>query len=147
MAIGTLQVTNVGKEAVFTDNVNAVNWAADTFRAVLLSAAYTPSTAHALFSDVSASEITDAGYVRATLANKTSVRTADKILWDCDNISFGTNVTLSAKYCAIVHQAGGSLVSGDLLVGVIDLNVGAGLVASSSNASFVINTPNGLFDI
>jgi hypothetical protein len=147
MAIGNLVLTNVGKEALVADNANQINWTGGTVKAVLLTAAYTPDTAHSTFADISANEITDVGYAQAALTNKTCVRTANKVLWDCDNISFGTNVSLTAKYLALVYQAGGSVAAGDLYIGYIDLNVGAGLSATSSNASFGVNTPNGLFDI
>jgi hypothetical protein len=148
MAVGTFTLTNSGKEALLTDNGTQVNWVSDTVVAVLLGAGYTPALTHTQYSDVSANVITDSGYAPITLANKTSTRTADKILWDCDDIDFGSNVTFAAvKYIAFVKRAGGSLVASDQLLGYCDLNVGAGLTVSATNGTFKVNTTNGLFDV
>jgi hypothetical protein len=147
MAIGTLVLTTAGKEALLSDNASSITWTSATVRAVLLTAAYTPDVDHSAFSNISANQITDVGYSAVTLSNKTSNVVGGKILWDCDNISFGNTVTLTAKYLALVNQAGGSLSASDIYLGYIDLNVGAGQSAVSSNSSFVINTPNGLFEV
>jgi hypothetical protein len=147
MAVGAFTLLNTGKEALTTDNANQINWASDTIVGVLVAAAHTPTLTHSTYADISANVIADAGYAPAVVTNKTSVRTADKILWDCDNISFGDPVTLTAKYMYLVKRAGGSLTGTDQLIGYVDLNVGAGLSASSTNSVFRINTPDGLFDL
>lgn len=147
MAVGTFTLVNTGKEALTTDNANQINWASDTIVAVLLGAGYTPSATHSTYADISANVISDVGYAPVVLTNKTSVRTADKILWDCDDVSFGSNVSLTAKYVYFVKRAGGALTGTDQLIGYCDLNVGAGLTVSSVNSTFQINTPNGLFDL
>ncbi|MGH7083194.1 MAG: hypothetical protein ACREFV_12075 [Acetobacteraceae bacterium] len=46
--------------------------------------------------------------------------------------------TITAKYALMVHRAGGSLVSTDLLVGYIDLNTGGGSI-SSTNGTFQVS--------
>lgn len=147
MAVGTFTLVNTGKEALTADNANQINWASDTIVAVLLGTGYTPALTHSTYADVSANIIADAGYAPAVLANKTSVRTTDKILWDCDDISFGSSVSLTAKYVAIFKRAAGALTGTDQFIGYCDLNVGAGLTVSSTNSTFQVNTPNGLFDL
>ena len=147
MAAGTFQLYNTGKENLLTDNANHINWATDTIVAVLLTVGYTPSAAHSTYANISANICADVGYAPVVLTGKTSALTADKILWDCADISFGTNVSLTAKYVAIVKRAGGALAGTDQLIGYGDLNVGAGLSASSTNSTFQVNTTAGLLEV
>ena len=88
MAIGTFTLYNTGKEALLTDNVGGIDWAADTIVAVLLSNVYTPALTHSTFADISATQIVDADYLPVSLAGKTSTRTGAVITFDCDNISY-----------------------------------------------------------
>jgi hypothetical protein len=148
MAAGSFTLYNTGKEALLADNANQINWASDTIVAVLLGAGYTPSNTHSTYADVSGSVIADVGYTPVVLTGKTSVNSAGVILWDCADISFGTNVSLTAKYVAFVKQAGGALVSTDQLIGRCDLNTAnSTATVSSVNSTFAVNTPNGLFDL
>lgn len=147
MAVGNFTLYNTGKESLLTDNVNQIDWAADTIVAVLLGTGYTPLTTHSTYADMSAQVIADAGYAPVVLTGKTSVNTAGTILWDCADISFGTNVSLTAKYVAIVKRAAGALAGSDRLIGYCDLNVGGGLTVSSTNSTFQVSTTNGLFEI
>ena len=147
MAAGSFQLYNTGKESLLTDNANQITWATDTVVAVLLGTSYTPSASHVTYADISAHIITDPDYTPAVVTGKTSVLTVDKILWDCDNVSFGDPVSLTAKYVAFVKLAAGALAGTDRLIGHGDLNVGVGLTASSTNSVFQVNTTNGLFDV
>jgi len=148
MAIGTFTLYNTGKEALLTDNVGGIDWAADTIVAVLLSNAYAPALTHSTFADISATQIVDEDYLPVALAGKTSTRTGAVITFDCDNISYGNSVTISAKYLVLVKRATGALASTDQLVGYIDLNTDSpSTVAVSVTASFAVNTPTGLFDV
>lgn len=148
MAAGSFTLYNTGKEALLADNANQINWASDTIVAILLGTGYTPANTHSTYADVSASEIADVGYAPVVLTGKTSVNTAGTILWDCADISFGTNVSLSAKYVVLVKRAGGALAGTDQLIGRCDLNTANGTaVVSSTNSTFAINTPSGLFDV
>jgi hypothetical protein len=148
MAVGNFTLVNTGKEALLTDNANQINWASDTIVAVLLGAGYTPSLAHTQYSDVSANVIADAGYAPVVLTGKTSVLSAGKILWDCADVSFGTNVSLTAKYVAFFKRAGGSLTGTDQYIGYGDLNdTNTSATVSSTNSTFAVNTTNGLFDV
>lgn len=147
MAVGNFTLYNTGKESLLTDNVNQIDWASDTIVAVLLGTGYTPLATHSTYADMSAQVIADAGYAPVVLTGKTSVNTAGTILWDCADISFGTNVSLTAKYVAIVKRAAGALAGSDRLIGYCDLNVGGGLTVSSTNSTFQVSTTNGLFEI
>ncbi len=147
MAVGNFTLYNTGKESLLTDNVNQIDWANDTIVAVLLGAGYTPSAAHTVYSDISANVIADVGYAPVVLTGKTSTMTSGTILWDCADISFGTNVSLTAKYVAIVKRAAGALAGTDRLIGYCDLNVGGGLTVSSTNSTFQVSTPSGLFEV
>ena len=53
-----------------------------------------------------------------------------------------TTATISAKYAVVVHQAGGSLASTDLLVGYVDLNPGGGNISSTAG-NFVVTWSGG----
>lgn len=113
----------------------------DTIVAVLLSASYTPGrTTHSLWSDVSAYEVTGTNYSAGgvALANKTMTHSGGTGTWDADDVSW-TTATLTAKYVALVRRAGGSLVSGDLLIGYMDLNTAGGSsTVSSTNSTFAV---------
>jgi hypothetical protein len=147
MAVGAFTLLNTGKEALTTDNANQINWVSDTIVGVLVTQAHTPALTHSTYADISANITADANYAPAVVTGKTCVRTADKILWDCDNVSFGDPVTITAKYLYWVKRAGGALTGTDQLIGYVDLNVGAGLSGSSTNSLFRVNTPDGLFEI
>jgi hypothetical protein len=148
MSVGNYTLYNTGKEALLTDNANQITWATDTIVAVLLGNGYTPAATHSTYADISAHVIADAGYAPVVLTGKTSVNTAGTILWDCADISFGTNVSLTAKYVVFVKRAGGSLTGTDQLIGYCNLNTTSGTATvSSTNSVFAVNTPNGLFDV
>lgn len=113
----------------------------DTIVCVLLGAGYTPGrTTHSLWSDISAQEISGTGYTAggAALANKTMTHSGGTGTFDADDVSWAT-ATITAKYAALVRRAGGSLVSGDLLIGYVDLNTASGsATVSSTGATFQI---------
>ncbi len=114
----------------------------DTIVAVLLSASYTPGrTTHSTWADLSAYELaTGSGYTAggSALANKTMTHSGGTGTWDADDVSW-TTATLTAKYVALVRRAGGSLVSGDLLIGYMDLNTAGGSsTVSSTNSTFAV---------
>lgn len=148
MPVGNFTLYNSGKEALLSDNANQITWATDTVVAVLLGSGYTPALTHTTWADMSAQHVTGTNYAPVALANKTSVRTGGTILWDCDDINFGSNVTVTAKYIAIVKRAGGALAGTDQLIGYCDLdNTSGTATVSSTNALFQVSTPNGLFDV
>lgn len=148
MAVGNFTLYNTGKEALLTDNANQITWATDTIVAVLLGSGYTPAATHSTWADLSAQHVTGTNYAPVALTDKTSTRTGGTILWDCDDINFGGNVTVTAKYVAIVKRVGGSLTGTDQVIGYCDLdNTSGSTTVSSTNSTFQVNTTNGLFDV
>lgn len=148
MAVGTFTLYNTGKEALLTDNANQITWATDTIVAVLLGNGYTPAATHTQWSDVSTNHVTGTNYAPVALSGKTSTRSGGTILWDCDDINFGANVTVTAKYVAIVKRSGGALTTTDQLIGSCDLDNASGTATvSSTNSTFQVNTTSGLFDL
>ena len=148
MAVGNFTLYNAGKEALLTDNGTQITWATDTIVAVLLGSVYTPAATHVTWSEVSAQHVTGTNYAPVVLSGKTSARSGATILWDCDDINFGANVTVTAKYVAIVKRAAGALAGSDQLIGYCDLeNASGSATVSSTNSTFQVNTTAGLFDL
>lgn len=115
-----------------------------TLAATLLGSGYTPSAAHDTWSDVSSNEITDSGYSEQAVSGQTVTLASGTVTVDSADISFGSSVTLTAKYLVLVLGTAGSLAGTDKLVGYCDLNSSGGTVSSTAGA-FSVNTPNGLF--
>lgn len=148
MAVGNFTLYNTGKEALLTDNANQITWATDTIVGVLLGNGYTPALTHSTWADMSAQHVSGTNYAPVELTNKTSTRSGGTILWDCDDIDFGANVTVTAKYIAIVKRAGGALTGTDQIIGYCDLDNASGTATvSSTNSVFKVNTTSGLFDV
>ena len=114
----------------------SIEFESGTVSAVLLSDAYTPSASHSTYADVSGSEIADADYSPQGVTGKT-VTYAGGVKVDSDDIQFGTEVSITAKYLVLVQQSGGSLASSDSLIGYVDLNTSGNL--SSTNSVFSVS--------
>jgi hypothetical protein len=148
MAVGNFTFYDTGKEALLTDNANQIAWATDSIYAVLVGAAYTPAATHSTWADVSANHVSGTNYAPVALANKTSARSGGTLLWDCDDIDFGANVTVTAKYVVILKRDGGALAGTDKLIGYGDLdNTSGTATVSSTNSVFKVGTGGGLFDV
>lgn len=113
----------------------------DTIVCVLLSESYTPDrTAHATWANVSAYEVSGTGYTAGgqALANSAVTHAAGTGKWDADDVTWAT-ATIAAKYAVLVRRAGGSLVSGDLLLAYVDLNTtDAASTVSSTGSAFTV---------
>ena len=148
MAVGNFTLYTSGKEALLADNAGSISWASDTIVCALVSNGYTPNVAHTVWSDVSTNHASGTNYSPVVLSGKTSALNSTKILWDCADIAFGSEVTVTAKYAVILKRAGGSLAGSDQLIGYVDLNNDSGSATVSSTAStFTITTAAGLFDV
>lgn len=141
MAAGNFTLYNNAKLLLLN---GGLNMASATITAALLSSSYTPSATHAAWSDVSAQQITDSGYAQQAVTGQTVTGSSGTVTVDSGDISFGSNVTLTAKYLVLVAGTAGSLTSTSQLIGYCDLNTGGGTVSSTAGA-FSVNTPNGLF--
>lgn len=113
----------------------------DTIVCVLLGTGYTPGrTTHSTWADVSAQEISGTGYTAGgvALTTKSNTHSGGTGTWDADDVSWST-ATITAKYAVLVRRAGGSLVSGDLLIAYVDLNTAGGSsTVSSTGATFTV---------
>jgi hypothetical protein len=134
MAAGNFTFYNTGKLYILDGTIDLD---ADTISAVLLDSGYTPDATHDTYSDISSDVIADSGYAPQTLANKAVTNSSGTIKFDSDDVSFGSNVSLTAKYIVLVQQAGGSLTGTDKLIGYADLDSGGGSV-SSTNSTFQV---------
>jgi len=143
MATGTFTFYNSGKLNSLNGQIDADT---DTLVMILLAGTYTPDVAaHTTYSDVSGDEITDADYAPQTISNAAFSESAGVVTFDSDDVSFGTSVSITAKYAAVVKRASTSLASGDLLLGYVNLDTGGGSV-SSTNDDFKVNAPNGYYE-
>lgn len=123
MAVGNFVLYNQGKKR----SLNGEIIPSHTFKALLCTAAYSPSGAHAVIGDVSANEhAATGGYGRITLATVAITESGGTVTFDCDDIDFGASVTLTAKYLIIYDDTHAS----DALLGYWDLNSGGGSVSS-----------------
>lgn len=129
-----------------------INWETGTLFAVLTKVTHTIDKANdSTYADISADIITDAGYAPVSVTGVTFTLVpgaTPEILIDSANISFGTAVSLSAKWSHLVWSADGTLAGADHLVGFADLNTdSSSAVLTSTNGNFAVNTPNGLTGI
>lgn len=113
--------------------------------AVLVDSNYTFSAAHTTYANVSGDEIEDSDYAPVALSGKTVSIVSTDIVFDCSDISFGSEVTIDANGGAIVILAGtaASPQSTDRLLFHWDLPA----PGASTNAPFAVNTPNGLYKV
>lgn len=121
-----------------------LNMASDALVAVLLTSAYTPSAAHATFADISADEVTDTDYAQQAVTGQSVTDGAGTVTTDTGDVSFGSAVTITAKYFVLVKGTAGALTAASELVGYCDLDTGGGSISSTAGP-FGVNTPNGLF--
>lgn len=89
-----------------------------TFKAKLLTSAYTPNAStHDEVADLT-NECADGDYAEVTLASVTVTRTGTTVVFTSADLDWGAEVTLTAKYVAIYDDD----VAGDPLIGYADLN-------------------------
>lgn len=102
----------------------SVNLATDSFYAALLAGAYVPAQAHGSWLDIKASQIGTGGDYTGPIAvaNPAIIGTGKTRAWDSDPVNFGTNVSITAKYLAVLKGSAGAPADADLLIGLVDLN-------------------------
>ncbi|MDN5937695.1 MAG: hypothetical protein L0H83_03450 [Salinisphaera sp.] len=135
MAVGNAQPYNSSQATLLKNN-----WESAGFYAVLLDNAYTPSDAHDTYSDVSANECTDTDYDQKDLTSEAITTTGADTYIDSADVSFGANVTISARYFAVLQGDAATPAATDELVFYVDLSTGGGNV-SSTNATFSVLAP------
>lgn len=125
----------------------ALDFVADACYCILVNG-YTFSRAHTAYSDVSASELADVDYDPVALAGKTvtlvpevAATTRAAALLDCNDISFGAEVSIGPANGFIILKGSAAAPSaGDplLFFGPLD-------DLESTNAVFTIRTTDGLY--
>jgi hypothetical protein len=117
----------------------------NSFKALLLTSSYTPNVAtQSVLADITSNEVAGGGdYARITLANVQVTQAGAVVTFDSDDLSWGTNVTITAKYVAIYDDTSAS----DTLVVYADLDSGGGSVSSTSSTFQITNNASGIFTL
>ena len=97
MAAGSWTFYNDFKEHLAKADVDCNS---DTFKCLLTTSSYTPAATHSTISDIT-NECADSDYSRQTLASVTVTETGGTVTFDSDDISFGSSVSITAKYAVI----------------------------------------------
>ena len=139
MAAGSFTFYNSGKLKIAT---NAIDLDGDTFQALMTTSSYTPNVAtQSNITDVT-NEVTDSDYSRQTLTSVTVTETGGTVKFDAADISFGSNVTITAKYLVLF-----SSTDSNSLLAYVDLDSGGGSVSSSNSTFQVTINANGIATI
>lgn len=122
------------------------DWDSDSHYCVLLDSGYTPSGTHDTYSDISASVIVDAGYSPQLMSGETVTIVSGETKCDAADVSFGSDVSLTARYCAVVVGTGSPPSGADRLVGYMLLNK-SDIDVSSVGGAYTVkwNATNGLW--
>lgn len=137
MTVGAFTLFNVGKENIINGSYDLDG---DTIKAMLLTSDYTPSVSDDEdLADIVANECSNGDYARQTVA-LTIDESSGSVTVGSDDISFGSAVTITAKYLVLYDDTDGS----DGLIGYVDLDTEGGSV-SSVGGLFRVNTPNEIF--
>lgn len=135
-------------KAVFSGELN---YGANNIQALLLGNNYVPDrSAHKFLSDVVTYEVpATGGYARQPLTGKAVTVEAGtgftKIT--ADNILFGENVTIRARYL-VLFNATPSGTNAQQLMFYVDLNSGGTEAVQSANSTFALDiSPNGIYQI
>ncbi len=129
----------------------ALNYSTDNIQAMLLGNNYVPDrSSHKFLSDVVTYEVpATGGYARQVLSNKKvellSPSGFTKIT--ADNILFGENVTIRARYL-VLFNATPTGTNAQQLMFYVDLNSGGTEAVQSANSTFALDiSPNGIYQI
>lgn len=125
-----------------------MNLSADTFIMALINNSYVPApNTDALWSDVSANELSTAsGYTAGgvVLASETDTLTSATVTFTATSPSWASFSAGPFRYGVIARRAGGSLVSGDLLLCYSDLS-GGGTITGSGGTYTITLSGSGIF--
>ena len=136
MAAGAFTLYNQSK-AWFFDGT--FDWANDTHYAHLFDATYTPALTHDTFVDLGAAtnEVTDGDYAVELMITEAVNGGTATATGNCDaaNLTYGTNVTITARY-AIIRTGTATAQTTDRLVGYVELETASDV--SSTNGTFEV---------
>lgn len=124
----------------------SINWTSDTIRVLLLDTAHTVNLAtHEFIADVVANEISDTDYNRLTdLTSRAVAQVGSNVEYDSDAASFGTTVTISARYLVVAKWITNDADSP--LLWIVDLD-GTGNVSSSNGIFRYTPSANGWLQV
>ena len=126
------------------------NLSTDTYVLTLINNSYVPAVAtDSTWANVSADELTTAGGYTAggvALTSVTDTLSTNTVTFTCANPSWATFSAGPFRYGVIVRRAGGSLVSGDLLLCYSDLGGGSTITGTGGTFTVTINA-SGIFQI
>ena len=143
MAVGSFTLYNSAKKSIIDGTIDLDN---DTVTAVLLTTDHVPAATDSTYADLD-NECADSDYAAQTLANPVFTESAGTVKYDADDVSYGTTVSIAARYIVLVKQAGGSLASTDKLIGYMDLD-DTGYNVRSTNSNFIVRwNTDGLFQL
>lgn len=132
--------------AMLNEATKKIDYSADTFVVVLMAAAFVPDyTANAVWSDISASELSASGtgYTAGGQAlTVTATLTGDTLAIAYSNAPDWAALAATFRYGTIVRRAGASLVGTDPLIAGCDLGGGANLTVNGEykiDASGIVN--------
>jgi len=138
MAAGAFQMYENGLLNICKNNID---FETATVKAALMTNTHTPSvTTDAAWSDISADEIssvTYTDYAQQTVGVTSLAIVSNLVVFDSNNVSFGTAVTITARYLVIYKYDATPSIA--YLIGYVDLNSGGGTAVSSTNGKFEID--------
>jgi len=139
MAMGKFKVTG---NAIYHINSGNIDPDADQMTAVLLDENHVWSDNHETWADILANEV-DVGqfpdYTQVAVSGQVVTKITNGCSFDANDIDFGNDVTITAKWCYIVVGTPGSLSPTDVLFLGADLETASGTATKSST--------NGDFDV
>ena len=116
----------------------------DTFKCALCATTHTPlSSGHGVYSDISANLSSDTDYAAVTCSGVTWDETNGTVTFDCNDISFGTSVTITARYAVLFDDT----TTSDCLLAYSDLDDGGAYVASTNGTFEIQIHANGVFTL
>ena len=139
MAAGSWVIYNDGKERIINGDIDLND---DTLKCKLLTTSYTPAATHSTVSNLT-NEVTDSDYSVQTITGAAVTETGGTVKFDCNDISFGSSVTITAKYAVLYSDTHAS----DALICYVDLNTGGGSVASTAGSFSIVINASGVFTV
>lgn len=146
MASGPFIIVNSALESMLDGTISLTG---DDFAAVLVTSAHAADPGDALWSDISGAEAAGSGYTAGGIDVDPLTVALDgtQVVVDSAVNPLWSSATVSAKYVYLVRRAGGSLVSGDLILGYMDLNLGGGNLSAVGADFEVVWSINGIFTV
>lgn len=133
----------VYSNAVLGISKGSFNLSTDNYNIILVTNSYTPApNTDTTYSNVSANELTTSGGYTVggvTLASTTDTLSTATVTFTSANPSWSSFTAGPFRYGVIVRRAGGSLVSGDLLLCYSDLGGGSSITGAGGTLTVTMN--------